>query len=409
MINNFFSGLVVVLYGFKESDSVVESMIHVDASIVRRSEDHTSYSMVNSYPFPHYEHMTDLFSQMQIGIWLIDHRGSMVEWNSISSRYLGLDRDEVLYRPVDHVISQLDPSQPNYKQFISFLTNTHPQQNEMELEWETSEGRHLFLIRRRRIHNNESDFNGDLFMMENKTEFDSLTKQAQLSNRLATIGQIAAGTAHEIRNPLTSIRGFLQVIGHKLKENGQQKEQAYIDIMLKEINRINSLVSEFLLLSKPRLVNRQISTIMLQESIDEILPIVQSEATLHNIELKFHQEVECFLQIKADSELIKQVILNLCKNAIEAMISDGVLSISIRKDELQKYAMVEITDQGPGIPVCLMEKVFDPFYTTKENGTGLGLPICKQILRELNGKMEVHSNEHGTTFHIYLPLATLSS
>jgi len=353
--------------------------------------------------------MTDLFSQMQIGIWLIDHRGSMVELNSISSRYLGLNRDEVLYRPIDHVISQLDPSQPNYKQFISFLTNTHPQQDEMELEWETAEGKHLFLVRRSRIKNKESDFNGDFFMMENKTEFNSLAKQAQLSNRLATIGQIAAGTAHEIRNPLTSIRGFLQVIGHKLKENGQQKEHGYIDIMLKEINRINSLVSEFLLLSKPRLVARRTSTIMLHEAIDEILPIVQSEATLHNIELQFHQEVEGSLLIEADSELIKQIFLNLCKNAIEAMISDAILSIRVSQDEFSQYAVVEIADQGPGIPRCLIDKVFDPFYTTKENGTGLGLPICKQILRELNGKMEVHSDEQGTTFYIYLPLATLSS
>ena len=384
-------------------------MIHADASIVRRSTDHTSYPMVNSYPFPHYEHMTDLFSQMQIGIWLIDHRGSLVELNNISSRYLGLDRDAVLYRSIDHVISQLDPSQPNYKQFVSFLTNTHPQQNEMELEWETTEGRHLFLVRRRRIQNEEADFNGDFFMMENKTEFDSLTKQAQLSNRLATIGQIAAGTAHEIRNPLTSIRGFLQVIGHKLKENGQQKEHAYIDIMLKEINRINSLVSEFLLLSKPRLVNRKNAIITLQEAIDEILPIVQSEATLHNIDLQYQQEVKGSLFIEADSELIKQVFLNLCKNAIEAMVNDGVLSIYIRLDELRQNAIVEIADQGPGIPRCILEKVFDPFYTTKENGTGLGLPICKQILRELNGKMEVCSDEKGTTFYIYLPLATLSS
>jgi signal transduction histidine kinase len=384
-------------------------MIHVDASIVRRSEDHPSYPMMNSYPFPHYEHITELFSQMQIGIWLIDHRGSMVELNSISSQFLGLNRDEVLYRPIDHAISQLDPSQPNYNQFISFLTSTYPQQNEMELEWETVEGRHLFLVRRRRINNKESGFSGDFFMMENKTEVDSLAKQAQLSNRLATIGQIAAGTAHEIRNPLTSIRGFLQVIGHKLKEIGQQKEQAYIDIMLKEINRINSLVSEFLLLSKPRLVNRRTSAILLQEAIDDILPIVQGEATLHNIELHFHQEVEGSLVIEADSELIKQIFLNLCKNAIEAMEAEGVLTICISKDEHSKYAIVQIADQGPGIPACMMEKVFDPFYTTKENGTGLGLPICKQILRELNGKMEVSSDENGTTFHIYLPLAALSS
>jgi PAS domain S-box-containing protein len=375
-------------------------MIHVDASIGKKAADHSAYTVVHPFSFPHYEHLTDLFAQMQIGIWLIDHQGSLVEWNSVSSRYFGLDRNEVLYRPIDHVIAQLDSSQANYQQFISFLTSTRTPQAEMELEWETAEGKFLFLVRKSRIQHNETEFH-DFFMMENKTEFESLAKQAQLSNRLATIGQIAAGTAHEIRNPLTSIRGFLQVIGHKLKENGQQEEQAYIDLMLKEINRINKLVSEFLVLSKPRLVARQTKTIALSDVIDEILPIVQGEATLHNIELQFSQEVEESLLIKADSELVKQIFLNLCKNAIEAMVTNGTLSIEVSKDD--HYAVVRIKDTGPGIPSCRMEQIFDPFYTTKENGTGLGLPICRQILRELKGKMEVDSNEHGTTFAILLP------
>jgi two-component system, sporulation sensor kinase E len=383
-------------------------MINVDTGLVRRSEEHSSYQMVNPYQVSHYEQLiTDLFSQMQVGIWLIDQQGSMVECNAISSRYLGLERSEVLYRPISYVISQLDTSQPNYKQFVSFLTNTHPQQNEMELEWDTNDGRHLFLIRRRLIMDSGSNFSGTFFIMENKTEDTSLAKQAQLSNRLATIGQIAAGTAHEIRNPLTSIRGFLQVIGHKLKENGQQKEHGYIDIMLKEINRINNLVSEFLLLSKPRVVNRH--PVMLQKILDEILPIIQSEAILHNIEVKFQNCVKGSLYLEADSELIKQIFLNLCKNAIEAMVDDGMLTITITKDELNKYAIVEIADQGTGIPDYVKDKIFDPFFTTKENGTGLGLPICKQILRELCGKMEVSSSEKGTIFRVYLLLTTHSS
>ncbi len=377
-------------------------MINVDAGPI---EKRLAYQRLKPHPVSRYEQLiTDLFLQMQVGMWLIDQQNTLVECNAISTRYLGLERHEVLNRPIDHVISQLDISQPNYKQFVSFLTNTQQKQSELELEWDTKEGTCLFFVHKRPFFDSDSDFSGTLFVLENKTEEKSLAKQAQLNNRLATIGQIAAGTAHEIRNPLTSIRGFLQMIGIRLKENGQQKEHGYIDIMLKEINRINNLVSEFLLLSKPRLINRRM--IVMHEVLEEILPIIQSEAILHNIEVDLRQEASEPLYLEADSELIKQIFLNLCKNAIEAMLDTGRLKIVISRDSVGKYAVAEITDQGPGIPNYMKDKIFNPFFTTKENGTGLGLPICKQILRELRGKMEVHSNENGTTFRVYLPLVT---
>jgi two-component system, sporulation sensor kinase E len=218
---------------------------------------------------------------------------------------------------------------------------------------------------------------------------------------LATIGQIAAGTAHEIRNPLTSIKGFLQVIKYALKEKGHVKEQGYTEIMLREINRINSLVSEFLLLSKPR--NIKLRPLQVTDIWNEMLPIVENEAILHNMEVNFVTERSVFPLIVADSELLKQVFLNLCKNAIEAMGEGGMLTVRIRLEEAEQKLAIDVQDTGPGIPSYALDKIFDPFFTTKENGTGLGLPVCQKIIHEIGGMIRVSSKEWGTVFTVLMP------
>ncbi len=252
------------------------------------------------------------------------------------------------------------------------------------------------------FEDSESGLKGQILMIEDQTEMQLLRQQVQQNNRLATIGQIAAGTAHEIRNPLTAIRGFLQVIGHKMKENGQQKEHGYIDIMLREISRISSLVGEFLMLSKPRHLNVQ--SVNVTKVFNDILPIIKNEALLYNIDVVTKRQLTTIPMIEADGELLKQVFLNISKNAIEAMKDGGLLTIRLKTYEKRKHVVVEIMDTGPGIPPHVLEKIYEPFFTTKENGTGLGLPICRQILREIDGEIKIESGPKGTKVKVCLPL-----
>jgi signal transduction histidine kinase len=193
------------------------------------------------------------------------------------------------------------------------------------------------------------------------------------------------------------------VIRHKLKDSGQGKECGYIDIMLKEIGRISNLVGEILLLSKPRQTDLRAVNVI--KVLREILPIIKNEALLHNIDVSFEKSVTALPVVIADGEMLKQVFLNLSKNAIEAMKRGGKLSIRLATMAEKRQLQVEIIDSGPGIPEEVQEKIFEPFFTTKENGTGLGLPICRQILMELGGTIEPDSSEIGTTMRVYLPLA----
>jgi signal transduction histidine kinase len=173
--------------------------------------------------------------------------------------------------------------------------------------------------------------------------------------------------------------------------------------MLREITRISNLVGEFLLLSKPRHVN--LKTVSVAKVFKDILPIIKNEAILHNVDVSIEKKVSALPMVVADGELLKQVFLNLCKNAIEAMSDGGKLTIRISKEKTENKLVVEVIDAGPGIPSHTMEKIFEPFFTTKESGTGLGLPICQQIMREIGGLIRVSSDGMGTTFSVLLPLA----
>ncbi|RAL23455.1 ATP-binding protein [Thermoflavimicrobium daqui] len=360
-----------------------------------------SYHSPSLDPDTSYIHMaTRLISHIQVGVMLLDEERRLIEINRMASQYLGLERTSVLFHPIEEIISCLSHEQPDFNRLVSFLTSSLEKQDQLEIKWIMRGRINKLLITATPTDRLECDCRGTYFFIENVTKVRALEEQVRCNQRLATIGQIAAGAAHEIRNPLTSLRGFLQVIGYRLKEIGQKKEQGYIDIMLKEINRINHLVSEFLSLSKPDNVN--LKPVRVSKVLGEILPIIKSEAILHNIDVMI--QTPCKLtKVIADEELLKQVFLNICKNGIEAIGEGGLLTIGFRRDESNDYFIVDITDTGSGIPESLRDKIFEPFFTTKENGTGLGLPICQQIIREIGGAITLKTGSYGTTFSVYLP------
>lgn len=216
------------------------------------------------------------------------------------------------------------------------------------------------------------------------------------ADKLKVIGELAAGMAHEIRNPLTTVKGFLQIA----ERNHFNDMEKYYSLMMSEITRVSDLTSEFLQFSKPHISKLKIESV--QFCVDKAKSIIQTE-----IERKGHsfhmEEQESPLFVKMDPDKIVQVLINLLKNAIEAMHEEG--EIRIKTYDLKGYAVIEVIDNGPGIPESIMDKLFNPFFTTKTNGTGLGLAISQKIVQDHGGKIEVNSDkQEGTTFKIYLPL-----
>ncbi|WP_084423152.1 two-component system sensor histidine kinase NtrB [Cohnella thermotolerans] len=242
---------------------------------------------------------------------------------------------------------------------------------------------------------------GAYVLFRDVTQLMALEEQVRRSDRLKMIGEVAAGTAHEIRNPLTAIRGFIQLLHRSLAERQMNRELDYVDIVLAELERVNALVNEFLLLSKPKKVELQ--PVRLGKLFDEMLPMLRNEAVMHNVTLQYIPRNE-LPSIFADKELLKQVFLNLGKNAIEAMTEGGMLIIRERPcPPGAAEVTVDVCDNGPGIPEEMIDRVFDPFFTTKEQGTGLGLSICQRIVHELGGRIEVSSGTGGTVFSVTIP------
>ncbi|MGI6685229.1 MAG: MEDS domain-containing protein [Bacillota bacterium] len=213
-------------------------------------------------------------------------------------------------------------------------------------------------------------------------------------DRLKLISQMAAGIAHEVRNPMTTVRGFIQLLQSK---NDFQSYNDYFNIMIDELDRANDIISEYLSLARDK--DKNVQKHNLNSIINALYPLLQADAVKEDKDIIFHPgEIE---NILVDPKDIRQVILNLSKNGLEAMKAGGVLEIRTFMEETG--AALEIKDTGNGIPEEIINDLGTPFLTTKENGTGLGLSVCFKILDSYNAKVKVDSSPQGTRFIISFP------
>ncbi|NCU18855.1 ATP-binding protein [Pallidibacillus pasinlerensis] len=242
------------------------------------------------------------------------------------------------------------------------------------------------------IHNSDRNLEEFFYVMKeiNLTQEESLLQ----SDKMALIGQLAAGVAHEIRNPLTSLKGFIQLMRSDTKMNHD-----YLEIMENEIDRIDSISNELMALAKPAPKNYKLHN--LQTIFENCMTLLEREAIQKRIKV-VRQFLDENVKVYCDEQKIKQVIINLVKNGLEAMDKPGCLTIRIEKNK--EYGILYIQDEGTGIPKDLMKKLGQPFFTTKTCGNGLGLMMCYKIIEEHNGKIQVESEWGvGSTFSIYIP------
>lgn len=227
--------------------------------------------------------------------------------------------------------------------------------------------------------------------MRSRNKMEELLRR---SEKLTTVGQLAAGVAHEIRNPLTTLRGFLQ-----LQQESKKLALSHVALMLSELDRINLIVGEFLILAKPQAT--RFVTKDLRDVLQDVIALMNSEALLHNIEFRVSLTEEGCL-ISCEENQLKQVFINLIKNAIEAMPSGGRIHIHITHK--REFITIAITDEGMGIPEEMISKIGDPFFTGKETGTGLGIMVTQRIINSHRGTMEIKSQVNvGTTINLMLP------
>lgn len=216
------------------------------------------------------------------------------------------------------------------------------------------------------------------------------------SEKLSVIGQLAAGIAHEIRNPLTSLRGFIQLLKNQSTEN-----QVYYDVMLSELDRINYIASELLVLSKPQITSYRKNELV--SMLKSVITIIETQAIMNNVQIFTDFQFD-IMYINCEDNQLKQVFMNILKNGIEAMPDGGEFVILASKID-SEHIILRFMDKGFGICKEVLPKLGEPFYTTKENGTGLGLMVSKKIITEHKGSLLVTSEEgKGTTVEIILPI-----
>lgn len=216
------------------------------------------------------------------------------------------------------------------------------------------------------------------------------------SEKLSLVGQMAAGVAHEIRNPLTSIKGFSQLLKEK---NDSYRD--YYEIMISELDRINEIVNEFMYLAKPNPI--EFKKVRLSSILDHVISLMNTQAIMNNVNIRVTYDNDR-LFINCDENQIKQVFINILKNAVESMPRGGEIIIHYSTSEKQDEIYVKFSDQGIGIPEDRLKKIGEPFYTTKEQGTGLGLMLSYKIIESHKGRMTIQSEiNKGTTIEIILP------
>ncbi|WP_053104093.1 ATP-binding protein [Bacillus sp. FJAT-27231] len=269
-----------------------------------------------------------------------------------------------------------------------------PREMEFELRGEGEEHSRWIKTKIIPIANGEKTASRYICVSCDITKWKEQDRLAEKWDKLGMIGQLAAGIAHEIRNPLTAVKGFVQLLG---KETNSQ----YNEIIVSELERIEFIMNEFLFLAKPQ-QDMKLETRNMNKLIKEVVNFMKPEALLNDVTI--HVRCDSSLPLVCcEPQQIKQVMINLIKNAVEAMPSGGNILIQTAAKS-RGYASIEVCDEGIGIPEDKLQKLFEPFYTSKETGTGLGLMVSKKIIEDHKGSLTFSSEVgKGTAALILLP------
>lgn len=330
-------------------------------------------------------------------ICVLDQRFKVISVNSAYEKVFGWNQDELL----NHSLPIYPDFLKEHHKEIHDILQAGNQISGLETVRIRKDGQLIHVsVTKTPIKNEKGEIIGFAGITRDITERKRTEELLRKSDKLSVAGQLAAGLAHEIRNPLTSLRGFLQLL-----QNDMKGKQHYFDIMLSELDRINFIVSEFLVIAKPEAIQYKRSDLI--NILQTVIALLDTQANLCNVQLllEFESDIPEFIC----SEMhLKQLFINLVKNAIEAITKDGQIKITVSMLG-SEMIRVRTQDNGCGIPEERVKQLGEPFYTTKEKGTGLGLMMCFKIVEAHKGTMSIQSQlGEGTIIDVFLPTQTIS-
>ncbi|MBY7353089.1 two-component system sensor histidine kinase AtoS [Escherichia ruysiae] len=327
------------------------------------------------------------------GVIAIDRQGDVTTMNPAAEVITGYQRHELVGQPYSMLFDNT--------QFYSPVLDTLEHGTEhvaLEISFPGRDRTIEISVTTSRIHNTHGEMIGALVIFSDLTARKETQRRMAQAERLATLGELMAGVAHEVRNPLTAIRGYVQILRQQTTDPIHQE---YLSVVLKEIDSINKVIQQLLDFSRPR--HSQWQQVSLNALVEETLVLVQTAGVQARVD--FISELDNELSpISADRELLKQVLLNILINAVQAISARGKIRIRTWQYSDSQQA-ISIEDNGCGIDLSLQKKIFDPFFTTKASGTGLGLALSQRIINAHQGDIRVTSLPgYGATFTLILPI-----
>lgn len=351
-----------------------------------------NYYLVNKTLNTMTTYATNVVGNMPDGLISIDAQGEIVTVNNRVREIFGLK-------------GIADQRRELKKHFIAFATPLIDslRQNrivlEQEMEYPRPGGSIPLAVSAARLISDDKEYLGTVFILRDLREIKALQERVTRSERLAALGSLAAGVAHEIRNPLSSIKGFAQFF---LKKNPPgSTDHKYSEVMIQEVERLDRVIANLLDYANPKEPAREQTS--LADIIHRSIALIADDATAKKVDVSA-KIAENIPPVKVDRDQITQVLLNIALNALDAMKRGGKLAIRCFPDDEGTFVILEIKDTGHGIPEEELTRIFDPFYTTKKTGTGLGLAIAHRIVENHGGTLSVKSTAgSGTTFRITVP------
>lgn len=332
-----------------------------------------------------------LVENMPVGLVGIDAHGKVASINRAAEAILRLPAPEALGRRAGGILPR------PCGQILDELASTRGVLHR-EMDYQAGDTAIALEVAATALEDENGTPQGYIFLLRDMTELKRLQREIERSQRLASIGSLAAGVAHEIRNPLSSIKGFAVYFKERYRTDSEDVKIA--DIMISEVERLNRVIGQLLDFSRPLVLKR--SRLSLETPISHALRLIEKEADAKGVAIK--TDLARAPEIDIDPDKMKQVFLNLFLNAIEAMQEGGVLKVSVDRIPGGKVE-IAISDTGAGISGKDLARIFDPYFTTKPSGTGLGLAIVHKILEAHDGGIRFESRPgEGTTVTITLPV-----
>jgi two-component system, NtrC family, sensor histidine kinase PilS len=343
------------------------------------------------------------------GLLTTDAAGRITSFNPEAERITGLASTDVLDRPLGDVI----PGAPELVLRPRERGGDHPRRARLPFARRDGRERHLGLAGS--VLRAPDGEGGYVVIFQDVTRVVEMERELRRQERMAATGQLAAHLAHEIRNPLASMSGSIQMLASGGASIGEAERAQLMRIVLREVDRLDALIGDFLQYARP--APARLGAVSITEAVDEVLRMFES-ARPAGVEVAV--EVPSELRARADGDQLRQLLWNLVLNAVQAMPEGGVLGLSAHAEPAQgaagdgrsgeeggsRWMEIRVSDGGTGIPEEIVEHIFDPFFTTKKDGTGLGLATVHRIVEGSGGHLTVESAVgRGTCFRIRLPLA----